>query len=280
MDKALVIGLGFISTNLAKYLVDRGGFEVYITYRSVHGSKALMMKDLLECNVKPRRLEPSNYDEVQKAINEVRPSYVFNTVGLLSGSWRDLWDAHVEVPRNLARAIISIDKSIKFIHISASAASGKLGSFISEEPRHCDYAYVKPKSDYERSKCDGERAIRELGAEGGLNYVIVRPTLVYGYYNDHNEFLSLYRFVKRGGLIPYIRGAVSAIYVGYLMRALERLAISNEVRNTFLYIAECQLYGLGNIAELMAEYIGVNGIRIPVHRGGLSVPSYLAVVTT
>ena len=272
MERALIIGLGFIATNLARHLINRG-YDVYITYRSVHGSKALMMKDLLELNVKPRRLDPSNYDELTKLISSIRPNYVFNTVGLLSGSWNELWNAHVEIPRNIVRAILSVDKSIKLIHISASAASGRIGNFIKEEPVHCDYSYVKPRSDYERSKCDGERTIKELGNEG-LNYVIVRPTLVYGYYNDHNEFLSLYRFVRRG-LIPQVRGLVNAIYVGYLVRMFEKLAVNDEYRNTFLYATECTMYSLGDFAMLMAQYLGINGIRIPLPPSlvGLFLPS-------
>mgnify|MGYP001770689507 CR=1 FL=1 len=261
MERALIIGLGFIATNLAKHLINRG-YDVYITYRSVRGSKALMMKDLLKLNVKPHKLDPSNYDELAKLINGIKPNYVFNTVGLLSGSWNELWNAHVEVPRNIARAILSVNKSIKLIHISASAASGRIGSFIKEEPVHCDYTYVRPRSDYERSKCDGERTIRELGNEG-LNYVIVRPTLVYGYYNDHDEFLSLYRFVRRG-LIPRVQGMVNAIYVGYLVQLLEKLAVSDEYRGAFLYATECAMYSIGDFAELMAQYLGVNGIRIPL----------------
>ncbi|GAB6944496.1 NAD-dependent epimerase/dehydratase family protein [Vulcanisaeta sp. JCM 14467] len=216
----------------------------------------------MELNVKPHKLDPGNYDELTKLISGVKPNYVFNTVGLLSGSWSDLWNAHVEVPRNIARAILNVDKSIKLIHISASAASGIIGNFIKEEPVHCDYTYVRPRSDYERSKCDGERTIRELGNEG-LNYVIVRPTLVYGYYNDHDEFLSLYRFVRRG-LIPRVQGMVNAIYVGYLVRMLEKLAVSDEYRSAFLYATECTMYSIGDFAELMAQYLGVNGIRIPL----------------
>ncbi|WP_243674971.1 NAD-dependent epimerase/dehydratase family protein [Vulcanisaeta distributa] len=141
--------------------------------------------------------------------------------------------------------------------------------FISEEPVHCDFSYVSPRTDYERSKCDGERTIKELGNEG-LNYVIVRPALVYGYYNDHNEFLSLYRLV-RIGLIPQISGLVNAIYVGYLVKELERLAVSEEYRNTFLYATECSMYSLGEFARLMAEYLNINGIRIPLPPGIVSL---------
>ncbi|WP_252900894.1 hypothetical protein [Vulcanisaeta sp. JCM 14467] len=47
MERALIIGLGFIATNLAKHLINEG-YDVHVTYRSVRGSKALMVKDLLE----------------------------------------------------------------------------------------------------------------------------------------------------------------------------------------------------------------------------------------
>ncbi len=272
MEKALIIGLGFIATNLAKHLANRG-FSVYVTYRSIHGSRALMAKDLMSINVHLKRLDPNNYDELVNAIKTIRPNYIFNTVGLLSGGWNDLWQAHVEVPRNIAKAILSTDKSIKFIHISASAASGKIGNMIREEPEHCSYAYVNPRGDYERSKCDGERTIKELGSEG-LNYVIVRPTLVYGYYNDHNEFLTLYRVVRRG-LVPLIRGYISAIYVGYLVQLLERVATNDSIRNTFLYATECSMYSLSDFSTLMADYLGVSGIKIPIPVGiaGLFLPS-------
>ncbi len=84
------------------------------------------MKDLLELNVKPHKLDPpGNYDDTVKLISNIKPNYVFNTVGILNGSWTELWNAHVEVPpRNIARAILNVDRSIKLVHISASAATG------------------------------------------------------------------------------------------------------------------------------------------------------------
>ncbi|MFB6470618.1 MAG: NAD-dependent epimerase/dehydratase family protein [Vulcanisaeta sp. AZ3] len=268
MEQVLIMGLGFIATNLAKHLTNRG-FEVHVTYRSTNGSKALMIKDLMDLNVRLHKLDPGNYDEVLRLMNEIKPKYVFNTVGLLGGSWNELWQAHVEVPRNIARAIINTDKSIKFIHISASAAAGKIGNFIKEEPDHCNYTYVKPSGDYERSKCDGERAISGLGSEG-LNYVIVRPTLVYGYYNDHDQFLTLYKAIKRG-LVPIIRGYLNAIYVGYLVKLLESIAVNNEVKNTFLYATECTMYSLSDFSQLMANYLGVKGIKLPIPTGLISL---------
>ncbi|WP_069807508.1 NAD-dependent epimerase/dehydratase family protein [Vulcanisaeta thermophila] len=272
MKKAIIVGLGFIATNLARYLVSLG-YEVHVTYRSIKGTRSLMAKDLMELGVKLRRVDPNDYGELRKTMEEVGPDYVFNTVGRISGSWRDLWSAHVEVPRNIARAILDVDRRIKLVHISASAASGPIGNFIREEPVHCDYAYVRPRSNYERSKCDGERTLRELGSEG-LRYVIVRPTLVYGYYNDHEEFLMLYRVIRRG-LIPIVRVRVSMIYVGYLVRLLERLAVSDEFNNSFLYATECQQYDLGDLTRTMAMHMGVRGLSIPIPTvlAGLALPS-------
>jgi len=249
MDRALVVGLGFISTNLALRLVEEN-FEVHITHRGLRGSKALMARDLDEKGVFLHRVDPLDEEAIVGLLRDVRPSYVFNAVGTLRGSRLDLWLAHVEVPRSLARAILAVDKSTMLIHLSASSINS---------PSCCTSA---DSSDFNRSKCYGERVLADMSREG-LRFISVRPTLVYGYYNDHPEFLLLYRLVSKG-IVPLLTGRVSAIYSRYLAELLVKLTTVDDFEGRCIYVTECGTYELRLFAELMAKAIGKRGFKLPV----------------
>lgn len=83
-----------------------------------------------------------------------------------------------------------------------------------------------PHNPYSISKLEAEIALREIGANSGMEVVIVRAPLVYGPGNPGN-FLSLLRAIVSGIPLPLasVRNSKSFLYVDNLADALARCAI-------------------------------------------------------
>lgn len=256
MANFLVVGLGFVATHIAEYLAKFG--SVTVTYRSLGRVKEIYAR-LLRDSVELVRLDP--IEDKDMLLTLVRRSdTVINLVGTLGPRPEDLKVAHVEVPRVIASAVESAGGGVMLIHVSASNAMGPIGSFIREEGQHCSGA--SPSNAYEESKCMGERVVYESALRGNYPLAIVRPTLIYGKYAAHSQFIQMYRVVKRG-ILPNIGLEVSAIAAGTLAELTYRL---HQIRPkpTYMYATECSPIRLGAIMEYMAVGLGIRAIRVNV----------------
>ncbi|VVD65988.1 complex I NDUFA9 subunit family protein [Pandoraea terrigena] len=165
----VVGGTGFIGSHLVARLVSMG-YAVRLPTRRADAAKALGVLpgvELVECDVHdPRALE--------RVI--AGSDAVINLVGILHSDrgmpyGRAFARAHVELPRKIAQACS--DRGIaRLIHMSALGADSNGPSM------------------YQRSKGDGEVAIRETG----IPVTIFRPSVVFGP-GDHflNTFAKLQR---------------------------------------------------------------------------------------
>lgn len=93
------------------------------------------------------------------------------------------------------------------------------------------------------------------------NVAILRPSLVYGRYAAHIQFVTMYRLAK-AKLIPQIpleMATVSAWSIGKAVLNLGRKSPKRE----FLYASECGSVKVSRFFELMARETG-GGIRFPV----------------
>src|SRR5690606_2890608 len=59
-----------------------------------------------------------------------------------------------------------------------------------------EHSPIRPWNEYERSKVAAEDALRRICAESGMEYVIVRPTAVYGPRDERLQ--KLFRSVAKG----------------------------------------------------------------------------------
>ena len=106
---------------------------------------------------------------------------------------------NVEGSRRLARQA-QLSGVRRLIFLSTVKVHGEstpgTNSFFSE---HSPYA---PRDDYSQSKLDAENAIKQICAEGDMEYVIVRTPLVYGPGVKAN-FLKLIKLVSRNVPLPF-----------------------------------------------------------------------------
>lgn len=107
----------------------------------------------------------------------------------------------------------------RFVFVSTAKVNADNGS----HERLTERDEPRPGDAYATSKLQAERAIAQIGAQSRMEFVILRPPLVYGPGVKAN-FLALMRAVERGWPLPLasIKNRRSLVYVGNLADAIAR----------------------------------------------------------
>ncbi|MFB6491208.1 MAG: NAD-dependent epimerase/dehydratase family protein [Thermoproteus sp. AZ2] len=240
-------GLGFIGANLAEALAGLG--EVYVAHRPGSPQRRPRLAQFVS-----RYARPVEYRDPAEPLKAVNPDVIYNLVGEYFGPPEKLAEANVEFPRRLCGAAREAGWDGAVVHVSAATVVGPKGGVIAEEPRHLEG--ISPASDFDRQKAEGERIV----AGCFRRWVIVRPALVYGRFNDHPEWAQLVSIIRRG-VVPLIRAKVSAISVRELAKAL---ASAQGLKNEYFFAAECSPRPLSQFAEAIAEALGGPRVKMPI----------------
>lgn len=239
-------GLGFIGVNLAEAL---SGHELYVAHRSGARMKKRDLADFAS-----RYASLLEYREPGEALKAASPDVLINLVGEYFGDPQTLWEANAEFPRRLCEAARGLGWRGKVIHFSAATVRGPVGDVITEEPRHLKG--IQPASDFDKYKAAGEETVAKCFDD----WVIVRPTLVYGRFNNHPEWVALTKMVTRG-FAPTVGARVSAISVKELARAVRAaLSLSRE----YFFATECQPRPLSDFVKAIAKALGARAVPVPV----------------
>lgn len=122
---------------------------------------------------------------------------------------------------------------------------------------------------YGKSKIEAERIIRE----SGLDYTILRPTLVYG--KKGQEFNELVNTIKKLPVIPLIGGAKgkkNPVYVGDLAELIVRIVYSKNSINKIYEIGGAEEINFAELVSLISRELGIRRIKI-------YVPSFIGLAT-
>lgn len=177
-------------------------------------------------------------------------------------------ETNVEGTANLARQAAKAGVK-RFIFLSSIKVNGEFT--IDSAFRHDDVP--NPGDAYAQSKFEAEEALIPICQETGMEYVIIRPPLVYGPSVKAN-FLTMLNWVSRG--VPLPLGAVdnnrrSLVYL-YNLVDLVRVCINHEgARNqTFLVSDDCDV-STRVLLERLAKALGCKSRLISVPLGLLGV---------
>jgi UDP-glucose 4-epimerase len=133
---------------------------------------------------------------------------VINTAALvdISLSYEELYPLNVEAVRVLYQKAAEAGAR-KFVHFSSGSIYGKPeGELLTEDTE------LSPSSPYEQSKVDSEKLLAEISQDEGLDWIVLRPGLIYGpgarfLLADIAAIPPLLRFVL-GKNIPALRGSI------------------------------------------------------------------------
>ncbi|MGC7404765.1 complex I NDUFA9 subunit family protein [Pandoraea pneumonica] len=238
----VVGGTGFIGGHLVARLVS-SGHAVRLPTRRVEAAKALGVLpgvELVECDVHdPRALE--------RVI--AGSDAVINLVGVLHSDrgtpyGRAFARAHVELPRKIAQACS--DRGIsRLLHMSALGADSNGPSM------------------YQRSKGDGEKAIRETG----IPVTIFRPSVVFG---PGDNFLNTFaRLQRRLPVVPLAsaKARFQPIYVIDVAQAFAGALDNDATLGKTYELGGPQVYTLEELVRFAGAVCGCERPILPLTEG-------------
>ena len=261
--KLVFLGLGFISTNVAYFLSEK--HNITVTYKSLNPVKEKYVKIL-----KDKKVEVVNLDikDEQKLSELIKSSdMVVNFIGEISGSEEELRISNTEVPKTIASIVNKYGKIM--IHLSGSTY-GRTG-YVKVEEKIGEG--LNPQSPFEKTKLQGELEVYKILGDKAF---IFRPTLVYGRFNAHVQFIQIYKLVRRG-IIPNLNLNFMPVSSRYIAEAIDAIANGKRASKNYFYVTECDPVNLTVFFELFSKALSKRGVKIPVplSLAKLFLPSYV-----
>ena len=161
---------------------------------------------------------------------------------------------NVEGTLNLARQAVQAGVK-RFVFVSSVKVNGE---YSPPAKPFSEADALAPCGPYAMSKYEAERALLLLGAETGLEVVIVRPPLVYGP-GVRANFLQLLRRVGGGWPLPFkaIANKRSLLFIGNLTDALILCATHAEAAGETYLLDDGVALSSGELVAAIAASLGV-----------------------
>lgn len=173
---------------------------------------------------------------------------------------KEMWETNVHGTRNLLDAALKANVT-RFVHCSTIGVHG----CIKNPPANEETAYG-PGDDYQESKTEAERIVRNYMSEGRLPIVIFRPAGIYG--PRDLRFLKLFKAIKNrrfmmlgSGRITYHFVYIDDLIDGVLLCGTE----AKSVGSIYILASEAPV-AINRLVEVIAEALGVSAprLRFPV----------------
>jgi len=206
MNKVLITGgLGFIGSNLVKYLIKKNYFVINVD-KSTYSSNSQILKNVKKKNYRFFKLDINNSNEFFNILKKYKPKGVFNLAAETHVD-RSIDDPARFIKSNILGVFSLLEnlrkykkifkKGIKLVHISTDEVYGDiLGKKRSNE----NYPY-RPSSPYSSTKASSDHLIKAYIRTYNLNAVISNccnnygpgqfpekliPTLIFNILNNKN----------------------------------------------------------------------------------------------
>ncbi len=209
-----------------------------------------------------------------------------NKVEIIQGDISDkaiLYKAtqNVETVIHLA-AVIKSSSADEFIKVNVEGTRNLIEACIKSRVRRIIYvssldATLSRTNIYGKTKAMGEDVIRN----SGLDYIILRPALIYG--KGSKDIGMLSKFIKKYPFIPVVgsgEGRLQPVYIDDICNIIIKL-IKSDIRNKTYSIAGEQKITLNGLIDKIAENFSkkVINIRIPLWLLWLPLKLYGIVIT-
>ncbi|MGV8894794.1 MAG: UDP-glucose 4-epimerase family protein [Burkholderiaceae bacterium] len=167
---------------------------------------------------------------------------------------------NVDATLNLARQAAQSGVR-RFIFISSIGVNG---AETFSEP-FSELSKPQPHSDYALSKFEAEEGLKDICAKSGMEFVIIRPPLVYGS-NAPGNFRSLLKFVHKGFPLPLslIKNHRSMVALENLMDFINVCIEHPQAANQIFLVADGEYASTPQLIRLLSEGIGKPARLFPV----------------
>jgi len=150
---------------------------------------------------------------------------------------------------------------LRFVHTSSTAVMGAPRTPVVNETSPCH-----PRTPYQVSKFEAERALDDLARDADLNFVVLRPCVISGEGKSGSELLTLFRLVKRG-VFPLIGNRRDVrkplVVVDDVARALIR-AVDHGDKGARYLITSGARHTMGEILDVAARLVGARRGYVPL----------------
>lgn len=246
-------GTGFIGTEIVGRL-GGAGHDVKVLTRNPAQHRELKVLPSV------RLVRADVHDESRLAREFAGCDVVINLVGILNepglgrGSGREFQRVHTELPQKVVRACRHAGVR-RYLHMSGLRADSQHG------PSH-----------YLRTKGAAEDYLREQCADGALEYVIFRPSVVFGPGDAFiNNFAGVLKLTP--GVLPLACAAAkfAPVYVGDVAAAFVGCLDRRDVVGQVYELCGPDVLTLGEIVRLTARVLGLRRFVVPLPRGASRV---------
>jgi nucleoside-diphosphate-sugar epimerase len=249
------IGAHFVERALAE------GHEVVGLYRSDGAKHRAVIERLRAHGASLRRgdiLKPDSFADIMRGSDTVcHFAAAFRESGADESYFKRM---NVEGTSNVARAAAAAGVK-RFVHCGTAGIYGqRVAGTINESTP------IRPWNSYERSKLAADEQVREIATAADMEYVILRPTAVYGPRDE--RLLKLFRSVQKGRfpLFGPGEGRRHMIYVTDLADAFLRACTAPRAANQELIVAGPKAVPLREMLETIAQVANrpAFGPRLPL----------------
>ena len=249
-ERVLITGAsGFVGFHLIEAAL-KNNLEVFAAVR-----KSSKVDHLSALKIQYAYTNFTSVEALTKEIQENQYDYIIHAAGVTKANSKAEYDAiNTDYTVNLAKAAVAAGRIKKFVFVSSLAAVGPLATvdgLLSET------SVQMPVTAYGHSK---KRAEEELKKFTSLNYVILRPTAVYGP-RDKDILIVLKQFANK--FEPYIGKIdqyLSFIYVKDLAQACI-LALTKGKQSAYL-LSDGKRYDRYQLANITKRLLGVKTFKI------------------
>lgn len=251
---------GFIGAHFVERALDEG-HAITGMYRSNGGRRDECIAYLTERGARLRRGDVLHFDSIVEAMRGADCVCHFAAAFREPGADQDFFDRiNVAGTANVVKAASRLGVK-RFVLCSTAGIYGQRVSGIIDESTP-----IRPWNNYERSKLASEKEVREAARAAGMQYVILRPTAVYGPRDE--RLLKLFRSVAKGRFPLFGAGAGRRhmIYVTDLAEAFLLACTAPSAANQELIVAGPRAVPLADLLQTLANVANRRafGPRLPL----------------
>ena len=242
---------GFIGSFIVEEALKRG-FETWAAMRRSSSKAYLQDKriNFIELNL-------SSKEQLVEQLRGQSFDYVVHAAGVTKClNKADFRRINTEGTKNLVMALLELQMPLKrFVYLSSLSVFGAIREHEPyEEIRETDTP--QPNTEYGRSKLETERWLDSLSPNlGSLDYVILRPTGVYG--PREKDYFLMAQSIKQHSdfAVGYKRQDITFVYVSDVVQAVF-LALEKGQKGRKYFLSDGQVYQSTTFSDLIHEELG------------------------
>ena len=263
-------GLGLIGHNVVQRLQKRGEEVVIVDNRTTYG---IVPQDELDYLMAERwkKIDPTDVyytdiaegDKIDQIIANHKPEVIIH---MASFPRQKVVNANPAVgARVMMEGLMNICESAKkhgverLVYISSSMVYGDFQDDVLED------AECNPQGQYGIMKLAGESIVKDYARRTGMEYVIIRPSAVYGPLDVEDRVIAKFMLTAMRGGTLRVNGASETLDFTYVDDAADGIVAASTrimARNNTYNITKSHSVSLLEAAEMIVKIVGKGTIEV------------------